>query len=177
LTPIRPAVCEHRPVYRPQDTLFCYTAWPTVCRDENGTLYASSSAFATDHVCPFTKAAMYVSRTDGKTWSPPIVLVDSYISDGNGAVVYAGNGRLVLDRSQSSKHPTHRGMLERRISMPEGKAHLEIYVDHSVIEIGGNDEWISSRVYPSREDALELTVRLENGAGSYVLSQMKDCEK
>ena len=88
-----------------------------------------------------------------------------------------GNGRLVLDRSQSSKHPTHRGMLERRISMPEGKAHLEIYVDHSVIEIGGNDEWISSRVYPSREDALELTVRLENGAGSYVLSQMKDCEK
>ena len=96
LTPIRPAVCEHRPVYRPQDTLFCYTAWPTVCRDENGTLYASSSAFATDHVCPFTKAAMYVSRTDGKTWSPPIVLVDSYISDGNGAVVYAGNGRLVL---------------------------------------------------------------------------------
>jgi len=88
-----------------------------------------------------------------------------------------GNGRLVLDRTCASKHPTHRGMLERRISMPNGKARLEIYVDHSVIEIAGNDEWISSRVYPSREDALEMSVRVAGGKGSYELSQMNDCEK
>lgn len=53
--------------------------------------------------------------------------------------------------------------------MPEGRAQLEIYVDHSVIEIGGNDEWISSRVYPSREDAIELNVRIDGGKGSYEL--------
>lgn len=88
-----------------------------------------------------------------------------------------GNGRLVLDRTFASKHPTHKGMLERRISMPQGKAHLEIYVDHSVIEIGGNGEWISSRVYPSREDALELNVHIDGGKGSYALSRMNNCEK
>lgn len=88
-----------------------------------------------------------------------------------------GNGRLVLDRSRSSKHPVHKGLLERRISMPQGKAHLEIYVDHSVIEIGGNGEWISSRVYPSREDALELNVCISGGAGRYALSQMGSCGK
>lgn len=88
-----------------------------------------------------------------------------------------GNGRLVLDRGFSSRHPVHKGMLERRISMPQGKAHLEIYVDHSVIEIGGNGEWISSRVYPSREDAMQLSVRIEGGKGSCELSKMNNCEK
>lgn len=88
-----------------------------------------------------------------------------------------GNGRLVLDRTHATKHPTHRGMLERRIFMPQGKAHLEIYVDHSVIEIGGNGEWISSRVYPSREDALDLNVSIQGGTGNYELSQMNNCEK
>ena len=88
-----------------------------------------------------------------------------------------GNGRLVLDRTFASKHPAHKGMLERRISMPGGKAHLEIYVDHSVIEIAGNDEWISSRVYPSREDALEMSVRVTGGKGCCELSQMNNCEK
>lgn len=88
-----------------------------------------------------------------------------------------GNGRLVLDRTFASKHPVHSGMLERRISMPQGKVHLEIYVDHSVIEIAGNGEWISSRAYPSREDALELNVSLKDGKGSYELSQMNCCEK
>ena len=46
LQPIRPEMCQHYPVYRPKDTIFAYAAWPTVTRDENGTLYASSSAFA-----------------------------------------------------------------------------------------------------------------------------------
>ena len=39
LQPIRPEMCQHYPVYRPKDTIFAYAAWPTVTRDENGTLY------------------------------------------------------------------------------------------------------------------------------------------
>jgi len=88
-----------------------------------------------------------------------------------------GSGRLVFDRSHSSKYPTHRGLLERRISMLDGRAHLEIYVDHSVIEAAGNGEWISSRAYPSRDDAVEVRVRIEGGTGRYELSPMKCCEK
>lgn len=92
-------------------------------------------------------------------------------------VTLYGNGRLLLDRGASSQYPTHHGLLERRLNLPHGRARLEIYVDHSTIEVGGNDEWISSRVYPSREDATGLSVRLQNGGGSYTLSQMNDCEK
>ena len=92
-------------------------------------------------------------------------------------VTLHGDGRLVLNRGASSKYPTHHSILERRISMQGGKAHLEIYVDHSVIEIAGNGEWISSRVYPSREDALEAAFCVRGGKGHYALSQMNNCEK
>jgi len=88
-----------------------------------------------------------------------------------------GNGRFVLDRGRSSAYPTHKGILERRVSVPGGRVHLEIYVDHSTIEAGANGEWISSRVYPSREDAMELHVRIDGGEGGYTLSQMGCCGK
>lgn len=87
---------ETRTVYRAKDTIFGYTAWPSVCRDENGVLYATSSAFGTDHMCPFAKLAMYVSRDGGRKWSPPIIVVDSYLPDGSGGIDYLGNGRLLL---------------------------------------------------------------------------------
>ena len=92
-------------------------------------------------------------------------------------VALHGDGCLVLDRGASSLYPTHHSILERRVSMPGGKAHLEIYVDHSVVEIAGNGEWISSRVYPSCDDAQEATLIIRNGTGCYALSQMNNCEK
>lgn len=82
-------------VFRPQDTIFDYAAWPSVCSDENGTLYAVS-AWGSQHVCPFTKICMYISKDGGTTWSPPIVVQDSYIGDGHGGINYLGNGKMIL---------------------------------------------------------------------------------
>lgn len=96
LPSIVPEICERNVVYRPQDTIFNYAAWPTVCCDENGVLYASSAAFAMEHICPFTKIAMFISKNAGKTWSPPIVVHDDYTSDAHGAVNYLGNGKMLL---------------------------------------------------------------------------------
>lgn len=90
-----PSKLEKYLVFRPKDTILDYVAWPSVCSDENGTLYAVS-AWGMEHVCPFTKVCMYISKNGGKTWSPPIVVQDSYISDGHGGILYLGNGRLVL---------------------------------------------------------------------------------
>lgn len=87
---------ERHTVYRPKDTIFNYAAWPSVCCDENGTLYAVSSGGGMEHVCPFAKVYMYISKNGGKTWSPPIVVHDSYVADGHGGILYLGNGRLVL---------------------------------------------------------------------------------
>ena len=96
LEAIIPTFREHHAVYRPKDTWFGYCAWPSVCRDENGTLYALSAAFGSEHVCPFNKVAMYISKNGGKTWSPPIVVADTYLPDGHGGITYLGNGKLII---------------------------------------------------------------------------------
>lgn len=117
---------------------------------------------------------------DGKIETDGCIKVDLLsTSDGSEKTVVKlhGNGRLVLDRSMSSKHPTHRSLQERRVSLPKNHVAMEIYVDHSVVEICVNGEWISSRVYPSMENAVYLQVGMQNAKGSYEISQMNDCEK
>ena len=84
-------------VFRGKDTLFRYSAWPSVCADENGVLYATSSAFGSAHICPFGKYAMYVSRDGGDKWSLPMILRDSYLPDGHGGIVYLGGGKLLAN--------------------------------------------------------------------------------
>lgn len=92
-------------------------------------------------------------------------------------VLVNGSGRMVVDRGESSVYPTHHSLLERRISVPDGRLHLEIYVDHSVLEVCGNGEWISTRVYPAGDDCTGLTASLSGGSGRCVLSQMRSCGK
>ena len=83
-------------VNRVKDSIFGYQGWPTVARDENGTLYVVSSSFRTQHICPFGKTAMYISKNDGKTWSPPIVINDTYLDDRDAGLLCLGGGRMLL---------------------------------------------------------------------------------
>ncbi len=86
----------HGIVNRVQNALFTYQGWPSVARDEKGTLYAVASSFRVEHVCPFGKTAMYISRDEGKTWTPPIVINDTYLDDRDAGIVYMGNGRMLV---------------------------------------------------------------------------------
>ena len=86
----------HGIVNRVQHSIFGYQGWPSVARDENGTIYVVSSSFRTQHICPFGKTAMYISRDEGKTFSPPIVINDTYLDDRDAGIVYMGKGRLLV---------------------------------------------------------------------------------
>lgn len=92
---IHPEV-THGIVNRATNTLFSYQGWPTVARDENGTLYVASSSFRISHVCPFGKTAMYVSKNNGESWTPPTVINDTYLDDRDGGLLYMGNGRMLV---------------------------------------------------------------------------------
>ena len=90
-----PAV-EHGIVSRLQNSLFRYQGWPTVTRDEKGVLYAASSSFRVAHICPFGKTAMYISKNEGKTWTPPIVVNDTYMDDRDAGILAMGDGKLLI---------------------------------------------------------------------------------
>lgn len=87
---------EHFIVNRATNTLFGYQGWPSVCIDERGVLYAVSSSFRCEHICPFGKTAMYMSFNQGKTWTPPIVVNDTYLDDRDAGIIYMGSGKLLV---------------------------------------------------------------------------------
>ena len=87
---------EHGIVNRVQGSIFGYQGWGSIARDENGTLYTVASGFRVSHICPFGKTIMYVSKNDGKTWSPPIVINDTFMDDRDAGILYMGNGRMLV---------------------------------------------------------------------------------
>lgn len=91
-----PIHSTHGIVNRVTDSLFSYQGWPTVARDEHGTLYAVASGFRVSHVCPFGKTVMYISKDNGNTWTPPIVINDTYLDDRDAGILYMGNGRMLV---------------------------------------------------------------------------------
>lgn len=87
---------EHGRVNNLKDTCFKYNGWPSVCRDDRGVLYAVASSMRMAHVDPTGKNCMYISFNEGKTWTPPIVVNDSYADDRDMGIVYLGNGKMVI---------------------------------------------------------------------------------
>lgn len=83
-------------VNRAAHTLFGYQGWGSVCRDENGVLYAVASGFRTEHICPFGKTVMYISKNSGQSWTPPIVINDTYLDDRDAGILYLGGGKLLI---------------------------------------------------------------------------------
>ena len=86
----------HGIIHRVQGSLFGYQGWPSVAKDENGTLYTVVSGFRVRHICPFGKTCMHISKDGGKTWTPPIVINDTYMDDRDAGILYLGNGKLLV---------------------------------------------------------------------------------
>ena len=83
-------------VFRATEGPFRYQAWPSICQDENGVLYAAWSGLRSSHVCPFGKDLMSISRDGGETWSCPTVINDTWLDDRDAGITYLGNGKMIL---------------------------------------------------------------------------------
>lgn len=83
-------------VNRSESALFPYQAWPTVCRDENGTLYVTCSGHRLGHLCPFGKNLMFISRDEGESWSSPIIINDTELDDRDSGILSLGGGKLLM---------------------------------------------------------------------------------
>ena len=83
-------------VSRMTQGLFRYQGWPTVARDDRGTLYAAASGHRLGHVCPFGKNLLYVSHDQGSTWSAPQIINDTFLDDRDAGLCAWGSGNLML---------------------------------------------------------------------------------
>lgn len=99
-------------VHRAQNSIFSYAGWPSLTRDENGVLYAAASAFRVGHICPFGKTAMYISRNGGETWTPPIVVNDTYLDDRDAGILYMGGGRMLVTWFCHSAHAYQHNLIK-----------------------------------------------------------------
>ncbi len=86
---------EHGIVFR-GNGIFNYCGWPTVAKDKNGVLYAVCSGNRIGHVCPFGKNLMFKSIDDGKTWSEPVIINDTFLDDRDAGIIFDNEGRMVL---------------------------------------------------------------------------------
>lgn len=83
-------------VNRSNDSIFRYQGWPTVTKDEHGTLYVACSGHRLAHVCPFGKDLMYISYDDGEAWSSPIIVNDTALDDRDAGILSLGEGKFLL---------------------------------------------------------------------------------
>lgn len=83
-------------IYRNTDSFFGYCGWPSVCHDDDGVLYAVCSGFRAAHICPFGKTLLFKSFDDGKTWSIPMVINDTWLDDRDVGILCLGGNTLMV---------------------------------------------------------------------------------
>ena len=87
---------EFNVVSRVTQGAFRYQGWPTLTRGEDGTLFVGASGHRLAHICPFGKDLMYESRDEGKTWSAPQIINDTFLDDRDAGMLAWGEGNLLL---------------------------------------------------------------------------------
>ncbi len=96
MTLIKPEVEHFRVTRDKHNKFFKYNGWPSVCKDDRGVLYAVASSMRMSHVCPAGKSCMWLSYDEGKTWTKPFVINDSYGDDRDMGICYLGGGKLIV---------------------------------------------------------------------------------
>lgn len=123
---IRPHA-THGIVNRVTDSFYAYQAWPTLARDEKGTLYAVASGFRVRHVCPFGKTVLYISHDAGRTWTPPVVINDTHLDDRDAGILYLGNGKLLISwftrSAEEYQTPKYEALMAK--ATPAGKCAIQ----------------------------------------------------
>ncbi len=126
-----PTNTEHGLIYRNPDSFFGYCGWPSVCKDDSGVLYAVCSGFRASHVCAFGKTVLFKSLDEGKTWSPPMVINDTWLDDRDAGIICLGGNTLLVSwfchptevyfrfREQDILPPLSDSILNRYNTIPE----------------------------------------------------------
>lgn len=77
-------------------SLHNYFAWPTVCRLQNGKIAVTASGFRLNHICPFGKTVISFSEDEGKTYTLPAPVIDTFLDDRDGGICPFGESGVLV---------------------------------------------------------------------------------
>lgn len=89
-------IIENKTIISNDDSIFNYFGWPTVARLKNGKLAVATSGFRLAHVCPFGKCVVSFSENEGKTWSLPTPVIDTFLDDRDGGITAFGESSVIV---------------------------------------------------------------------------------
>ncbi|MBR7164811.1 MAG: exo-alpha-sialidase [Clostridia bacterium] len=122
---------KHEIVSRITEGAFRYQAWPTVTKGTDGTLYVGTSGHRLAHIDPFGKDLMYVSHDEGKSWTCPMIINDTWLDDRDAGLLAWGEGNLLLT---FFNHPAEKFYAWER----KGRPHYDV---ESALSRGMRDRW------------------------------------
>lgn len=110
-----------------------YFAWPSVARLQDNSLAMVASGFRLSHICPFGKVVMCRSYDEGKTWTPPQILIDTPLDDRdagicpfgeNGVIVTSFNNHVDFQRKHQVDSLYRKGYLDAVEQMGDFEKYL-----------------------------------------------------
>ena len=146
-------IIEKKIICSNPDSLFGYFGWPTVAHLADGTLAMAASGFRMRHVCPFGKGILCYSFDEGKSWTPPAVVMDTPLDDRDSGIVCFGENRAIFTSFNNSVKAQTNWMGKLPEDTPEGrasKAFTKAYLD-LVSSTPGSEKLLGS-TYKLSED-------------------------
>lgn len=89
-------ILETKVLYENEHSAHNYIGWPTVAKLCDGKLMMAASGFRVRHVCPYGKAIACLSYDEGKTWTPPMVLIDTILDDRDCGILPFGESSVMV---------------------------------------------------------------------------------
>jgi len=136
-----------------------YFGWPTVARLRDGKLMMAASGFRVRHVCPFGKSIYCLSCDEGKSWTPPTVLIDTLQDDRDSGILPFGESSVMvisLSDSLKSVREFYKDIKEGHPRFPrfgKYKDYINAYLDLNEDNKYGND-YIGSNFRISHDNGL-----------------------
>ncbi|MBQ6065758.1 MAG: exo-alpha-sialidase [Clostridia bacterium] len=112
---------EARTILHNPGSIYCYFAWPSIARLNDGRFAVTCSGFRRDHLCPFGQAVMITSADEGKTWSAPVAVIETPLDDRDAGVVPFGENGVIVTSFTNTR-------AEQRAWNP-GNAEFMAYLD------------------------------------------------
>ena len=152
-----------------------YFGWPTVAKLPDGSLAAVSSGMRARHVCPFGKVTMSLSRDEGKSWTRPMILIDTPLDDRDAGIAVSGERVIVTSFNNTIKQQRDRNADSHQIQYHPGNRRPTLYSKEELNACtkGYIEEYLNSVDAESAERDFLGSLYIVSEDGGYTFGDIK----